>query len=232
MNNSGQRWRAAVTLVLACSIVLAACTRSASSGAVPTVTAGAASAGGGTQAPVAQDPTMAALGTAIRMTQTAQAAAGVGGGGEITPGAGTTAAPVTGTTPIATTAAPTVVAPVAITPAPAAGTCPNPYTVKQGDWIYKIARECKVDPKAIIAANPGINPNVLTVGQKLNMPGAGAAPAAGGTSAACKGTHTVVKGENLFRIAYNCGLTTEQLAAFNGIAYPYTIFPGQVIKFP
>jgi LysM repeat protein len=170
---------------------------------------------------------MAALGTAIRMTQTAQAVAGVGGGGEVT---GTPAAgAVTPAVPAATTAAPPAVAPA--TPVPL-GSCPNPYTVKSGDWIYKIARECRVDPSAIIAANPGINPSVLTPGQKLNMPAAGAAPVPGATQQTCTGSHTVVRGENLFRIAYNCGLTTEQLAAANGIPYPYTIYPGQVLKFP
>jgi LysM repeat protein len=41
-----------------------------------------------------------------------------------------------------------------------------------------------------------------------------------------------VAGENLFRIAYNCGLTTEELAKANGIPYPYVIQPGQELKFP
>jgi LysM repeat protein len=217
-------------LIVAGGLVLSACTRSASPGAVPTVTTGpSAPVEGVTQAPVAQDPTMAALGTAIRMTQTAQAVAGVGGGGEVT---ATPGGPGDAATAVPTVAAPTP----ANTPVPptaaAAGLCANPYTVKGGDWIYKIARDCKMDPAAIIAANPGINPSVLTPGQKLNLPAAGGAVATGAGGQLCTGTHTVVKGENLFRIAYNCGLTTEQLAAVNGVPYPYTIFPGQVLKFP
>ena len=39
-------------------------------------------------------------------------------------------------------------------------------------------------------------------------------------------------GDNLFRLAYNCGITTEQLAAANNIAWPYQIQVGQVIRFP
>jgi hypothetical protein len=42
----------------------------------------------------------------------------------------------------------------------------------------------------------------------------------------------VKTGDNLFRIAYNCGLTTEGLAAFNGIPFPYTIYVGQLVRFP
>ena len=48
----------------------------------------------------------------------------------------------------------------------------------------------------------------------------------------CKGQHVVVAGENLFRLAYNCGLTTAQLVARNGLVPPYTIYPGQILAFP
>jgi LysM repeat protein len=103
--------------------------------------------------------------------------------------------------------------------------------VQSGDWIYKIARNCNVAVSALIAANPGINPNNISAGQQLNMPGAGATPMPGVPQAVCTGTHTVVAGDTLFRLAYGCGFTVEQLAAANGIVYPYTIYPGQVLKF-
>ena len=106
--------------------------------------------------------------------------------------------------------------------------CPNPYIVKQGDWIYKIARVCQLDPAAIVAANPSINPNFIIPGQKLNMPAAGSAP----KSTGCSGNYTVVRGDTLVSIAYPCGLATEQLAAAHGIRYPFLIHPGDVLKFP
>lgn len=217
--------RAVVTALILLGLVLPACTRSATNiGNLPSPTpiSNTPSDGGGglvTQ----QDPTMAALGTAIRMTQTAQAlaASGVGGGGEIvdtpTP---TFSAPIDTPTPLPPTATPT------------SASCANPYTVKKGEWIYQIARDCKVDPSALIAANPGINPNFVSPGQQLNMPVAGSPAVPPATATACTGTHTVARGENLFRIAYNCGLTSEQLAAANSIPYPYTIYPGQVLRFP
>jgi hypothetical protein len=48
----------------------------------------------------------------------------------------------------------------------------------------------------------------------------------------CKGVHVVRAGEDVFRIAYNCGLTTAQLAAANGLYFPYIIYPGQVLRYP
>ena len=45
-------------------------------------------------------------------------------------------------------------------------------------------------------------------------------------------THTVAPGENLFRIALNNGMTTEQLAALNDIPTPYVIHPGQELILP
>jgi lipoprotein NlpD len=43
-------------------------------------------------------------------------------------------------------------------------------------------------------------------------------------------THTVSSGENLFRIALNNGMTTQQLAALNDIPAPYVIVPGQALR--
>jgi LysM repeat protein len=167
---------------------------------------------------------MAAIGTGIASQMTATAAAVLQPGGA-TPGSPTVVNP----TAVLPTPAPL---PSTATPIPVAVGCANPYTVKQGDWIYKIARECQVEPSAIIALNPGINPNRIVPGQLLNMPPAGATAVPPATPQACTGTYTVRTGDNLFRIAYNCGLTTEQLASFNAIPFPYTIYVGQTIRYP
>lgn len=46
------------------------------------------------------------------------------------------------------------------------------------------------------------------------------------------GIHVVQRGENLFRIALNYGLTTDQLAQLNGITNPETIYVGQRLLVP
>lgn len=114
--------------------------------------------------------------------------------------------------------------------------CPSPYTVQPGEWLYRIASNCGVAVSELIAANPGLNPDYVFPGQQLNIPGGGsskvlASPASAGTGS-CSGTHTVAGGENLFRIGYNCGFSTEQMANANGLIYPYSIYPGQVLHFP
>lgn len=45
-------------------------------------------------------------------------------------------------------------------------------------------------------------------------------------------THVVQQGENLFRIALRYGFTTAELAQYNGISDPSTIYVGQVIRLP
>jgi len=57
-------------------------------------------------------------------------------------------------------------------PATAGGT----YTIKKGDTFIKIAREVYGDPsrmKDIAAANPGVDPRKLKVGQTIILPDAG-----------------------------------------------------------
>ncbi|MBP3284167.1 MAG: peptidoglycan-binding protein [Clostridia bacterium] len=44
------------------------------------------------------------------------------------------------------------------------------YTVKRGDSIYKIAQKYSTTMNRIIAANPGINANLLNIGQKIIVP--------------------------------------------------------------
>jgi lipoprotein NlpD len=46
------------------------------------------------------------------------------------------------------------------------------------------------------------------------------------------GTYTVVKGDTLYSIAFRNGTDFRQLAQLNGVAAPYTIWPGQVLKLP
>jgi LysM repeat protein len=140
---------------------------------------------------------------------------------------------------------------------PPAARCPNPYTVQRGDYLIRIAAACAVDFSALVAANPGLNPNRIFAGQRLSLPaGAASAPAtappaaplaaptqlpavpapvaspAQPVAAPCTGLHTVAPNENLFRIGYDCGFSLAQMAAANGLAHPYVIYPGQVLRFP
>lgn len=108
------------------------------------------------------------------------------------------------------------------------------HVVAPGDTLYSISQRYGVPMADIMAANNLVNPNYLVVGQQLVIPapGSGSTPPPDGGTGGVVAVHTVRPGENLFRIGlqYNC--TVDQVAQFNGIPYPYTIYPGQQINIP
>lgn len=57
-------------------------------------------------------------------------------------------------------------------PGPAPGFCPagTPYTIRPGDTLYLIARRFNITLPVLIAANPGIDPLQLQVGQNICVP--------------------------------------------------------------
>ncbi|MGJ8696559.1 MAG: LysM peptidoglycan-binding domain-containing protein [Verrucomicrobiaceae bacterium] len=61
-------------------------------------------------------------------------------------------------------------------PVPAKTTSPTPaissssYRVKSGDTLGAIAGRHKVNLKDLLAVNPGVNPQIIQIGQKLNLP--------------------------------------------------------------
>lgn len=119
--------------------------------------------------------------------------------------------------------------PTAAAPVPPSG--PTTYVVKQGDWLWKIAREKGVSPQAIAAANPGIDINLLKPGQPLIIPGPEGpqptpAPGTGQT------IHVVQKGDTLFSIARKYDRTVQAIAAANGITNVHLIYPGQKLVIP
>ncbi len=220
--------------LLTAALLLSACSRAAST-PIPTdaLEGGLSVDGSGAKN---GDPTIEALSTAIALTQTA--AAGGGQPAAVTPLPTTDPNALPTALPTAVVQAPTL-APTAAPNLPANATCPSPYVVQGGDWALRIAQKCGVTLDALQAANPGVNLTDLAVGQQLAMPGAtvGQPPASTPVptavpNAACSGQYTVRTGDNLFRLAYNCGLTTEQLAAANNIPWPYQIQVGQILRFP
>ncbi len=133
--------------------------------------------------------------------------------------------------PIVTPAAPTLSAPAAS----ASGT----YTVQWGDWLRKIAEKNGVTVEALVAANPGINPNVIYPGQVLKIPlpgGSVPTPSTGSaTPSAPSGgptTYTVQQGEWFYEVARKFGVSVAQLQAANPGVNPNFLYPGQVLNIP
>ena len=109
------------------------------------------------------------------------------------------------------------------------------YVVKSGDTLGAIASRNGTTVQAILAQNPQIsNPNQISVGQQLNMPGGGG----GGASipsapAPAPSTYTVRSGDTLGAIANRNGTTVDEIMRANPqIQNPNQISPGQQLNMP
>lgn len=103
------------------------------------------------------------------------------------------------------------------------------HTVQAGENLFRIALRYGTTVDALAQANGLSDTGIVYVGQQLTIPstsGQPAQPSPGGT------TYVVQAGDNLFRIALSYGLGHLELAQYNGIAYPYNVYVGQVIQIP
>jgi LysM repeat protein len=108
------------------------------------------------------------------------------------------------------------------------------YTVVKGDILETIAKKNGVTLKALQAANPGVVPTKLKIGQKLTIPAGGsAAPATtdstgGGASAE---VYVIKSGDTLTKIAKQFGTTVKAIETENNLSTT-KIKVGQKLKIP
>ncbi len=141
------------------------------------------------------------------------------------------------------TVTPTLTPTVAPTSAPVpSGSILGHHTVRSGETLFCIGRAYGVDPYAIATQNSILNPNVILVGQRLAIPDVPRTLPAGkvcprqfdGTAVlpTCRWHHTVVSGENLYRISLRYGVSMYTIAEANHILNLNLIFAGQVLCIP
>ncbi len=114
------------------------------------------------------------------------------------------------------------------------------HIVQRGENLFRIALRYGVTVNALAAANGLSSTSTIYVGQRLTIPtgGSGGSPLPTPTPSPspspppASGVHTVQRGENLYRIALRYGVTTQALAAANGIANPNRIYVGQRLVIP
>ncbi|MGD0744089.1 MAG: LysM peptidoglycan-binding domain-containing protein [Verrucomicrobiota bacterium] len=133
---------------------------------------------------------------------------------------------------------PPVTPPPMVTPAPAPESAAKEYIVVKGDTFSGIAKKFGVTVKAVEAANPGVEPTKLKVGQKLSIPAAPgnttAPTPAGMASVAASGgeeTYTVKSGDTLSKIAKATGATVKAIESENNLTTTQ-IKVGQKLKIP
>jgi len=128
----------------------------------------------------------------------------------------------------------TVVLVLLVSIAPAANAKPVAWTtiryhvVQPGETIYCIARAYGVAPWAISVHNGLMRPDLIRPGQRLAIPNAYASVPAGptctpqwhpwpGYACSCASYHTILAGENLYRISLNHGVSMWHVAECNHI---------------
>lgn len=101
------------------------------------------------------------------------------------------------------------------------GESPKVHVVVSGETLGEIARLYSASASAIARANELADTNLIRVGQRLSIPGGGAAGTGGSTD-----HHVVQAGETLSSIAAKYGLSASELAEANGITNPELLYVG------
>ena len=95
---------------------------------------------------------------------------------------------------------------------------PGPhYVVPEGEALSTIAYRFGVTIDALVAANPGLNPDLVRAGAALTIPGS---PALAGTLT----THPLEQGETLASLAHRFGQQPATLVQLNGVLNPEQLY--------
>ncbi|MCR4424661.1 MAG: LysM domain-containing protein [Firmicutes bacterium] len=101
------------------------------------------------------------------------------------------------------------------------------YVIQPGDTFWALARRFGTTVEALIAANPGVDPNRLMVGQRICIPVAPPPPVV------CPGFIYVIQpGDTFWALARRFGTTVEALMAANPGVDPARLVVGQRICIP
>lgn len=99
------------------------------------------------------------------------------------------------------------------------------YVVQSGDTFYSIAVKFGVTVDDIVKANPSINPNALSVGAEVVIPGMQ------GVSGKLL-TETIPLGETLRTLSIHNQITSLQVAQLNRITSPAEVYAGASLIIP
>lgn len=106
------------------------------------------------------------------------------------------------------------------------------YTVQAGDTLALIAARYNVTQEAIVTLNALTDPDVLSVGQQLKIPGASAGTATTTTAAGSTSVYVVQSGDTLAVIARKFDTTVAELVRLNNLSNPDRIAVGQKLTVP
>ncbi|TFC02814.1 LysM peptidoglycan-binding domain-containing protein [Cryobacterium adonitolivorans] len=131
-------------------------------------------------------------------------------------------------------------APVAVAATPASvATELTRYTIQSGDTLSGVAAAHGVPTDALFSVNGLGRNSIIFPGQVIVLPAAGsaAAPAVAPVAATTvttptPGSHTVVAGDTVDKVATGAGVSVQSILEANGLGYSSIIYPGQVLTIP
>lgn len=91
------------------------------------------------------------------------------------------------------------------------------YIVQPGDTVYQLAKKYNTTMYAIIRVNNLMNPDMIIAGKLLKIP----------VSPPEAIIYTVKTGDSLYKIAQKYHTTVDEIASFNYLINPNSIYPGQ-----
>ncbi len=97
------------------------------------------------------------------------------------------------------------------------------HKVEQGDTFWKISRWNNVKLESVLAANPGVDPMNLQIGQTVRVPV---------ESKRNVNTYTVSGNDTFWTISRALHLPLDELMAANPGVDPQNLYPGIVLKLP
>jgi lysozyme len=109
------------------------------------------------------------------------------------------------------------------------------HTVQPGETLSSLARKYGTTWQVIAQANGISNPSQIYAGQRLKVPtSGGSSGGSSGGTAGCRYRHTVKRGEWIWQIARNYGVSPYTIMSANGLTMPQasTIYAGQVLCIP
>jgi cell wall-associated NlpC family hydrolase len=109
------------------------------------------------------------------------------------------------------------------------------HVVQAGETLVQIADTLGVDPNSLVGLNNLDNPDLLSIGQTLLIPGSsnvGTWSSGSGQAAGRGSTYTVVEGDTLWGIALQFGTTTAALVDANSLDNPDSLTIGTVLNIP
>ncbi len=106
------------------------------------------------------------------------------------------------------------------------------YRVRRGDNVTEIARRFGVGTTDLLTVNRIRNPNRISVGQVLQIPGGANTARTSPEGEVSPGVYTIRRGDTLAKIAKRFGVSQDAIVAQNGLRNRNQIQQGQMLYIP